>query len=398
MSVRQIIHLDMDSFYVSVERLKDPSLIGVPVAVGGSADGRGVVASASYEARDFGVHSAMPMSQALRLCPHLKVVSSSFTSYSKYTNQVHETLLEFTPLVQMASQDEAYIDLSGTERLWGPTLVAAEKIRELVLERTKLPCSLGVASNKLVAKVASALCKPRGLLYIPYGSEEAFFAPLPIKKLPGIGKQTQKRLIELGINTLGDIANLSDERAKRLFGEQGASFRDRARGISNLPVITESKMKSMSAETTFSKDSADGEFLAATLSNLCEKVAYRLRKENLRAATITVKYRYSDFETHTVSETVASPIDDENDLYQTARRLLESKRVKNKPIRLIGVGGTNLSEEGEEQIDFLEVNSNEHKKRLHQAIDQIRSKHGYQGIQRASSGGKAEEKNEDHWG
>lgn len=394
---RLVVHLDMDSFYVSVERLRDPSLIGKPVAAGGSADGRGVVSSASYEARAFGVRSAMPMAQALRLCPHLIVVSSPFSLYAEYSQQIATILRRFTPLVQMASQDEAYLDLTGTGRLWGPPLVCAGRIRAAIVQETGLPCSLGVATNKVVAKVASALCKPRGLLYIPEGSEEPSFRPLPVGRLPGIGPRTRERLGELGLSTLGQLADYGPERLQRLFGSHGEDMARLARGISHAPVEPETDAKSIGAEETFAQDETDPLFLDGILSNLAEKVAWRLRRGGALAATVVLKLRYHDFETHTVSRTVESPIDDEAELLRVARELLHQSWVRTRPVRLLGITGSNLVR-GRQQLDLLQSGTNERLDRLHKAIDSVRERHGYEKLKRGSSGGRGEEKNERHWG
>jgi len=387
----------MDCFYVSVERLLDPSLEGKAIAVGGAADGRGVVASASYEAREYGVKSAMPMARAVSLCPHLTVVSGKYSRYSDYSRHIEKILLDFTPLVQMASQDEAYLDLTGTERLWGPALQAAQSIRERILAETELPCSLGASSKKLVSKIASGLCKPRGLLYVPDGSEEHFLAPLPVKRMPGVGPKTQQRLKEHGIEYLGQLAELPDGQLEALFGSNGTDLAARARGEFDSPVIVDEPAKSISGEETFGEDLTDFSLMAGVLSNLCEKVAYRVRKAACRSATVTLKYRYSDFETHTAAKTLPAPTDDEADLLEAARELLAKRWQQGRPVRLLGVAAGNLIY-NRHQMDFLESDTEERKKRLHEAIDRARLKHGYGIMRRASSSGPAEEKNERQWG
>ncbi|MEO8377242.1 MAG: DNA polymerase IV [Candidatus Sumerlaeota bacterium] len=380
---RIIVHVDMDCFYVSVERLLNPKLSGIPVAVGGSPDGRGVVASCSYEARKFGVRSAMPMAKALQLCPRLTIVSGSFPRYSEFSGKVFEALCAFSPAVQMASQDEAYIDLTGTEKLWGAPLTAAQKMRDAVLKATNLPCSLGIASNKLVAKVASGMCKPAALLYIPPGSEAAFFRRLTVDYLPGVGTKSAKALRELGAETLGDLAAFDTVILKRHFGNHAEELQARARGESNSPVVNDQPAKQVSSEETFERDSVDRDFLYGVLSTLCEKVAFRMRKDECRACTVVLKYRYSDFETHTASITLADPSDDEGVLLNTARELLSS-RWDNRPIRLLGVGGTNLIWE-RSQLDLLCGIADERKEKLHKAVDAMRGKHGYGIVKRGSS-------------
>lgn len=370
-----IAHLDMDCFYVSVERLHDPSLVGIPVAVGGPEGGRGVISSASYEARAFGVRSAMPVTRALQLCPRLKLVQGSMSKYSEYSRKIHDILLGFTPMVQMASQDEAYLDLTGTGRLWGPALRAAQLIRETIFRETSLPCSIGLASNKLVAKIASGLCKPSALMYIPSGSEESFLAPLPIRRIPGIGPKAAEKLKLYGVERVGQGATLDRRIASRLFGSMVNEFYEKMRGRSSDIVQPGELPKSIGGEETFGEDQWDREFLVGILSALSEKVAWRLRINECRARTIILKYRYSNFETHTASTTLPSPTNDEGELLAISRAMLEEKWDKRRPLRLVGVTGSNLVY-GEYQDDFLESGRHEKMDRLHAAIDAARDRHG----------------------
>lgn len=381
---RGIIHVDMDCFFVAVERLHDPSLHGIPVATGGSPDGRGVVSSASYEARAFGVRSAMPMGQALRLCPHLRVVSGGgHGRYGEYSHRLRAIFLRFTPLVQMASLDEAYLDLAGTGRLWGSPLQAAHLLREAVFRETQLSCSLGAGTSKLVAKIASGLCKPRGLLYVPAGSEERFLAPLPVRKLPGIGPRTAERLASVGIRELGELAALKPSRAEALFGEHGPALVARAKGEDRTPVLPGESAKSIGAEETLGRDTRDPDELHSLVMDLCEKVAFRLRRHGSTAATVTLKYRFANFETHTASTTLHQPANDDSAILEAASRLLR-QRVLSRPesVRLLGVTASNLSS-GFEQTDVFEVEASEKRKRLLSAVDRLRGKHGYDSIRRA---------------
>lgn len=394
---RVILHIDMDCFYVSVERLLDPSLEGIPVAVGGSADGRGVVASASYEARKYGVRSAMAMGMALKLCPHLRVVSGGYSQYSKYADQVHAILREFSPLVQMASQDEAYVDLTGTERLWGPPQVCAQRIRYRIVREVNLPCSIGLASSKLVSKVASDLCKPRGFLWVPPGSEESFLAPLPVGRLPGVGARTQERLAEFSITKIGHLCLHPEEHLESLFGTHGRDLAQRARGIGSSEVIPYAPPKSIGAEETFAEDSADLQTLEGLLSNLSEKVASRLRKTECLATGVTLKYRYDDFETHTAARSLADPTDDEVELLTFAKELLTKHWQRHRRIRLLGVTATGLLF-GKRQSDLFREEELQKQERLHAAIDAIRDKHGYAAVRRATSTGRHEAKNDKQWG
>ncbi|MDK2972829.1 MAG: polymerase [Candidatus Sumerlaeota bacterium] len=383
---KTIIHVDMDCFYVSVERLHDPSLIGKPVAVGGPSSGRGVVSSASYEARAYGVRSAMPCSQALRLCPHLIIVSHGFGHYAEYSRRAAAAFRSLTPLVEMASQDEAYLDMTGTERLWGAPLAMAGRLRQTVFDETRLPCSLGIGSNRMIAKIASALCKPAGLLWVPAGSETAFLRPLPIRRIPGLGPKAQERLGALGIKTIGQIQELGENECARLFGNQGAELHRRALGQASATVGGEEAAKSISNETTFEKDSADADFLNGVLAALSEKVGSRLRAAGLRARTIGIKYRYAGFETHTAAVTLAAPTHDDLLIYQTARDLLAARRHPGRPLRLVGVATTNLGGDGEGQMDLLSDGATgERRERLLGAIDALRAKHGFASVRSGTS-------------
>lgn len=382
---RIIVHVDMDSFFVSVERLHDPSLRGVPVVTGGSAAGRGVVSSASYEARAYGVRSAMPMAQALRLCPHLRVVSGGHGRYGEYSRQLRAIFMGFTPLVQMASLDEAYLDLGGTEKLWGPPLAAAEKLREAVLAGTNLPCSLGVASSRMVAKVASGLCKPAALLYVPHGSEESFFAPLPIRRLPGIGPRTAERLQQVGVHTLGQLASIPEPRLRAMFGDHGPELAARARGEDDSPVVPDEAPKSIGAEETLGRDTRDLGEMHALVADLCERVAFRLRQQGFTARTVTLKYRFASFETHTAARSLPEPVCDESLLMAAAFDLLEERVLRRREaVRLLGVTASNLMT-GWDQEDLFDAETRERRKRLLGAVDRLRGKHGFDALRRGSS-------------
>ncbi len=394
---RSILHIDMDCFYVSVERLRDPSLNGKPVAVGGTPDGRGVVASASYEARAFGVRAAMPMAVAVRLCPQLVAVQGFHSRYSEVADEIHDTLNEFSPVVQMASQDEAYVDLTGTERLWGPANVAAQRVRDAVVRRTGLPCSVGLGSSKLISKVASDLCKPRGFLAVPHGSEESFLAPLPAKRLPGVGPRTEERLAQRGLRLVGEIAATPKEELEALFGVHGHDLHRAARGIGSSEVEPERIAKSIGAEETLDRDTTDPGVLGGLLANLCEKVAYRMRRAECHAGGVTLKYRYEDFETHTAARVLPVPTNDETVLLGEVRALLTAHTARGRLIRLLGVQATHLLF-GERQLDLLADPGDGRTERLLAAIDDIRGRHGYGAVRRASSTGRHEEKNDKQWG
>jgi DNA polymerase-4 len=383
---RVVLHVDMDCFYVSVERLLNPALNGLPVAVGGRS-GRSVISSASYEARPFGVRSAMPVGEALRLCPQLVIVEGSMAHYSEYSERLEKIFERFAPVVQMASQDEAYLDLTGTERLYGTPLVAAEKLRHAVLAETNLPCSIGIARNKMVAKVASDLCKPKGLLWVLPGSEALLLAPLAIERLPGIGKKTAQRLHELGVRRLGELAGFDPELLRAHFGSHGPEMRERARGHAEGEVERGTIAKSIGAEQTLGEDSVDATRLDGILSALAERVASRLRGEGLRAGQVTLKYRYDDFETHTAGRTLAHGTDDDLQLLRIARELLAEKWNRSRRIRLLGLSAHQL-DSGDEQMDLLAAPEESGAQKLHAAIDRIRIRHGFGGIHRGSSEGR----------
>lgn len=396
-AAKSILHIDMDCFYVSVERLRDPALNGRPVAVGGSPDGRGVVASASYEARVFGVRSAMAMGAALRLCPHLIVIRGTYSRYAEVAARINEILLSFTPLVEMASQDEAYLDLTGTERLWGAGALAADRIRRRVAEETRLPCSVGIGANRTIAKIASGLAKPSGLLWVPGGSEAAFLRNLPVESLPGVGERTRERLRSLGILRVGDLAAADEGLLRRHLGEHGIDLVRRARGEGSTRVEPEREAKSIGAEETFDTDTADAEYLHAVLSALCERVAFRLRQSGRHAQTVTVKLRYTNFETHTVAQTLEAPINDEVRLFEAARALLENRRDPGRPLRLVGVTASGLCD-GPGQLDLIANADDSRRLQTQKAVDALRKKHGFSAIRRASSIPGTGPTDDERWG
>ncbi|MBN1516547.1 DNA polymerase IV [Candidatus Sumerlaeota bacterium] len=377
---RIVLHVDMDSFFVEVERLNDSSLIGKPVIVGGSPESRGVVCSASYEARRSGVRSAMPMARAMRLCPAAVVVRVGTSDYGHYSRQVRETLQSFSPLVEMQSIDEGYLDLTGAERIHGSPMQTAQKLRDAIWERVRLPSSCGAGPNKLVAKVASACCKPRGMLWIPHGGEAEFFAPLPIRRLPGIGPSLAAQLEAMRIRILGDLQRAGLERlCEALGGMAGAELFERAHGRSQSPVCPEREAKSVSKETTFHRDVADRDTLEAALSRHCEHVAHRLREIGCRAHTIQLKLRYADFRTITRSMHFDSATDNDREIYRAVKDLLIKELSPNARIRLIGASASGLTD-AQWQLDFLDEERREKNRRLDQALDNIKERHGFQSI------------------
>jgi DNA polymerase-4 len=369
----------MDAFFVSVEELFDPSLKGKPVVVGGRPNERGVVSAASYAARKFGVHSAMPLRTAYKLCPQAIFVEGHRDRYLEYSQKVFAVLQKFSPQVEMASIDEAYLDLTGTERLHGPPLSAAHRLHANVKQSTDLNCSIGAATSRLVAKIASDQAKPNGVLWIVPGQEAQFLAPLDVRKIPGVGKVTERNLHACGIRKVGDLAALNPAFLDDRFGKWGLALAGKARGEDaggwfDGEVGEGNDPKSISHEHTFSVDTADTEALDAMLVRLAEMVARRLRDHHLFARTLQIKLRYTDFSTFTRAKTLdrASQIDTE--LAEAARSLFH-KAWTRKPIRLIGVYAQSL-ETGEGQTNLLDEEKTERWRKTLEAVDRIRDKYG----------------------
>lgn len=382
-------HLDMDAFFVSVEELFDPSLKGQPVVVGGKSNERGVVSAASYAARKFGVHSAMPLRTAYKLCPQAIFVDGHRERYIEYSHKVYEVLQRFSPKVEMASIDEAYLDLTGTERLHGTPLQAAHKLHQAVKDATALNCSIGIAAARMVAKVASDQAKPNGILWILPGQEANFLAPLDVRKIPGVGKVTEGRLHAIGIRKVGDLAAMDETFLEERFGQWGLALAGKSRGFDaggwfDTEVGEGGGPKSISHEHTFMVDTAEAPALDAILVRLSEMVARRLRDHRLWARTLQIKLRYSDFSTFTRSRTLdhASQIDAE--LAAAARELFH-KNWTGEPIRLLGVYAQSL-EATEGQTSLIDEPRAEDWRRTLAAVDKIREKYGQDGIVSLASG------------
>ena len=384
--MRKILHVDMDAFFVSVEEVLDPSLKGKPVIVGGNPEGRGVVAAASYAVRKYGVHSAMPISQAKRLCPHAIFLSGSHRHYSDYSTRIFEVLKRYSPLVEPMSLDEAFVDLTGCERLHGPVLKSAEMIRNEIRETLGLNASIGIASNKLMAKIASAYCKPNGMLWIAPGMEQRFLAPLPIQRIPGIGPKGGAELRRMGIKSIGDLSRLPIELLEEAYGKWGASLYRKARGMSESPVISDAEdPRSISRETTLETDSADPLLLESILSYQTEKSAGQLRKSKLFARTVTLKLRYSDFKTVTRSKTLDLPTAEDHTLYKTGVALFRNLFTRRVRVRLIGIAFTSLTASPYRQENLFDNKSGPCWDGLYQGIDRIRHKYGFHSILRGRS-------------
>ena len=375
--------MDLDAFFASVEELLNPDLKGKPLIVGGSPSHRGVVSSASYPARKFGVRSAMPTARALRLCPEAILVSPRHGLYGKYSERVMGILQEYSPLLEQVSIDEAFLDLTGCERLWGPIPDLGRRIQQRVLDEIQLSASIGLASNKLVAKIASDLRKPFGFVLVEHGHEAEFLAPLPVERLWGVGKVTAAALHRLGVQTIGDLAALSEATLTQAFGPHGAGLKHRALGQDDSPVVTEWEAKSVSNEETFAKDQTDEEFLKKELLRLSDKVAARLRANGQAGRTVRLKLRYHDFSTVLRSETLPDPTNSPREIYETILELWGKNWQRGRPVRLVGVGVANLEGEPFRQLGlFGETRPRDDK--LARTVDEIREKFGRDAIQRAS--------------
>ena len=382
--LRQILHVDMDAFFVSVEELADPSLKGKAVVVGADPDGRGVVAAASYEARKFGVHSAMPIGRARRLCPHAVFLRGHHAKYREYSEKIYEVFEEFTPVIEMVSIDEAYLDLTGSERLHGGMLSAADRLIRTVKKRTGLNCSVGASTSHLVSKIASDQAKPHGLLYVLPGCEKAFLAPLPVRRMPGIGKVTEPELLSLGIATIGDLQTYGPERLKKRFGKYGEWLFTKSMGEDIEAYAYEEEPKSISHETTFPVDTADPEELERTLSYLSQLVARRLREHRLFARTVGLKLRNHRFRTITRDTTLDEPTHLDSVIFEHVLRMFSAAWDGKEKIRLIGVRTSNLESSIFQRGLF---NSEKHEKldRVLRAADRVRGRYDFDALQLARS-------------
>ena len=386
---RLICHVDMDAFFVSVEELFDPSLKGKPVVVGGKADQRGVVAAASYAARKFGVHSAMPLRTAARLCPNAIFVEGHPGRYRDYSKQVFAILNRFSSQVEMASIDEAYLDLTGTGRLLGPPLKAAHSLHEEIGKQTKLRCSLGLASSRLVAKVSSDQAKPNGVLHILPGQEARFLAPLDVRKIPGVGKRTEAELHRLGIRKVGDLAALEEAFLASHFGRWGLALAGKARGEDaggwfDTAVGEEEQPKSISHEHTFGEDTAKTEQLETTLFKLSEMVSKRLRENQLYSKTIQLKLRYEDFTTITRACSLDHATQLDREVAAAILRLFRQAWDRKTPIRLLGVHAGSL-QTVEGQMNLLEEPKTRRLRDAFRSVDHIRGKYGDNSISLAKT-------------
>jgi nucleotidyltransferase/DNA polymerase involved in DNA repair len=384
---RTILHVDMDAFYAAVEQRDHAEYRGKPVIVGSDpkqGKGRGIVATCSYEARKFGVHSAQPISQAWKLCPQGIYVLPDMDKYARVSGCVMQILLDFTDMLEQVSIDEAFLDVTGSERLFGSGSEIAEKIKRRIREELQLTASVGVAQNKFVAKVASDLKKPDGLVIVDPGHEKEFLAPLAIGRLWGVGPKMEAKLKSVGLDRIGQIADLQHSELIARLGKSGAHLWQLAQGIDDRPVLPEEGYKSIGHEITFEKDTSDSSLLDATLLSLAGKVAHRLRMNGFRARTIAVKFREADFSTFTRRTTIANPVDTTEKIFPIAQKLMKSLVRKEVPVRLIGVYASNLEEEKiGKQMPLLDQAPQKDRK-LAAALDDIVQRFGDQAITRAA--------------
>lgn len=379
MSTRQriIAHFDLDAFFVSVECLNNPSLKGKPLLVGGRE--RGVVAACSYEARKYGIHSAMPMKTALRLCPHAIVTNNSRGDYSKYSRIVTSIIAEKAPLFEKASIDEFYLDLTGMDKYFQPYQWTID-LRQEIIDKTQLPISFALASNKMVAKIATDQAKPNGYLHIPFGKEKEYLAPLAVNKIPGVGEQTYEALKALGIYTIRDLSEQSPEALEKRLGKYGAELWNKSQGIHHGEVTPYHEAKSISTENTFEENLTDVNQILTELVHMTERVAYELRQDNKTAGCITVKIRYPDFETTSRQTTIPYTFYDD-ELIPKAKELFRKLWRKGQPVRLLGVRLSELTDEAVQTNLFTDA---EKKNGLYKAIDDVKNRFGKYAITKAT--------------
>ena len=378
---RRIFHIDMDAFFASVEVALNPALKGKPLIVGGNADdARSVVSSASYEARNYGVHSAMPIAQAKRLCPHGIFMRCSHGVYGEVSRRIQEILETATPDIQMASIDEANLDITGSIHLFGHEDNIAKHIKQAVLEQERITCTIGIASNKMVAKIAANECKPDGYLSIAKGSEQAFLAPLSVSKLPGVGPHTREALENLGIMTVSQLAVVPEQSLKRVFGEQAAlSLHQAARGIGSDAVTPRSAPKSISRETTFQEDLMEWRLIEPVIFRLAEHCAHSLRMEGMETKRITLKIRYSDFQTKTFAKTLVDNTTLDIEIINALKALFPKAKTRRARVRLVGVNLSCLTY-NQHQLRLFNRKESEKWEQVYRTVDVMRNKLGFDAV------------------
>ncbi|MHC5111593.1 MAG: DNA polymerase IV [Planctomycetota bacterium] len=382
---RQIVHVDMDAFYASVEQVDNPELRGKPILVGGDPNGRGVVSTASYEARPFGCRSAMPMKQALRLCPHAIVIQPRMTRYVDVSRQIFDIFESYTPLVEPLSIDEAFLDVTGSVKLFGDAVQIAEEMRRKIRHSTGLTCSVGIAANKFVAKLASDIEKPNGLVVVAAEETQQFLDPLPVSRLWGVGKATLPRIKARGLHAFADVRRCTRETLGRQLGELGERLYDLVRGEDDRDVIPDRQAKSISHESTFPTDVTDDDHLRHVLLGQADQVARRLRRHGLTARTITIKLRTDEFSTFTRSHTISEPTNASGTIRTGVAHLFDDWRQENRaPLRLVGVAASNLGGESTQQLELFPRGEDD----LDKTMDAIRNRYGNDAISRATDADK----------
>ncbi len=374
--MRTIFHLDLDTFFVSVERILDPSLENLPVIVGGDPHGRGVVAACSYEARKFGLHSAMPIKTAFKLCPQGVYLKGHFEEYSRFSKLVKNILSKYAPVIEQASIDEFYMDFTGCEKIYGSMLAFASSLQNEIMNRLSLPASIGIGSNKTIAKIGSDFKKPKGITYIKHGNEKDFLSPLPIEIIPGVGKATLKALNSRGFYKVGDLTKVASDYLGVFLGKYGVDLWHKANGEGTEYLSVEREQKSISKERTF-EDVVDKEKIINILFNLTGQVCQLLRDSNYQTSTISIKLRYSDFKTLTCAKTI-QPTDDDKIIFETAKKLFLKSYTRRVSIRLIGVKLTNFII-AFHQGSLFDVQE-EKRLQMIEAINSIRARYGYSAI------------------
>lgn len=384
-----ILHIDMDAFFAQIEQVANPELRGKPVIVGGDFFGRGVVATCSYEARKYGIHSAMPASKARKLCPHAIFVNGHYSSYTYISSQIIEILLRFTPLVEATSIDEAYLDISDSLNLYGDPIETAKNIKDAIYSELQLTCSIGISENRLLAKTASDMNKPDGLTTLFKNEIEEKFFPLAIRKLRGVGPQTEEVLKKWGIETIRDLADFPQDRLEQTFGVYGLQLKKKALGEASshvTPIDEAEDEKSISNEHTLHEDSSDLVFVRSLLMTLSDKVASRMKKAGFLAKTIRLKLRFSNFKTITREKTIDKYTDNPETIFTTLSAMIPDERAKREKVRLIGAGVTSLKKIADSpQFDLFGQNSMSRRTTANDTVEEIRKKHGRFSIVRAVS-------------
>lgn len=385
---RQIIHVDMDAFYASVEIRERPGLADKPVIVGGRPEGRGVVAAANYIARRYGVHSAMPTSKALRLCPKAVVLPPQHSLYAEVSEQIHAIFQRYTPQIEPLALDEAFLDVTASEKLFGPAPEIARAIKQAVQDELHLVASVGVGPSKYIAKLASDIDKPDGFVVVREDEVQDFLAPLPVSRIWGVGKVAARTFEKLGIRTIGQLRNYSSAMLHRHFGSGGEQFLLLACGIDNRPVISEHEAKSISNETTFAVDISDSAVLLDWLHALTEQVAHRLRAHGLKGRTVQIKVRFADFTTLTRAQSLSGVTDITAEIWRAVQSLF-CQRIPRPlpPVRLVGVGVSNFGEEGERQEDLFASQEKVRQRKLDSLLDEMHSRFGGSIVSRGKTPG-----------